>query len=118
MFQSILAKLVAQTRARWAMIVGSDGVLLETDNRFFRTEAEGLAAEYATFYRASRKAATDTDMGGLRSSMLVVDQGKLLFQVLTVDYVLILLLAGEEPAGKAFFEMTRLTEPLVQELTI
>jgi predicted regulator of Ras-like GTPase activity (Roadblock/LC7/MglB family) len=118
MFQSILAKLVAQTCARWAMIVGSDGVLLETDNRFFRAEAEGLAAEYATFYRASRKAAADTDMGSLRNSMLVVDQGKLLFQALTTEYFLILMLAGEEPAGRAFFEMTRLVEPLVHELSV
>jgi predicted regulator of Ras-like GTPase activity (Roadblock/LC7/MglB family) len=118
MFQSMLAKLVAQTHARWAMIVGSDGVLLETDNRFFRTEADCLAAEYAAYYRASRKAAADTDMGGLLSSMLVVGQGKLLFHAITSDYVLILLLAGEEPAGKAFFEMTRLSEPLVQELSV
>ncbi len=116
MFQSTLAKLVAQAGARWAMIVGSDGVLLETDSASFRGEAESLAAVYAAFYRASRKAATDTDMGVLRASLLVVDQGKILLQYLTDDYFLILFLAGHEHTGKAFFEMSRAAASLTQQL--
>ena len=116
MFQSILSKLVTRTGARWAMIVGVDGVLPETNSRSFRTQAEGLAAEYGLFYRASRKAAGDTDMGGLLSSLLVTQQGKLLFQTLTGDYFLILLLEPDAHAGKALYEMSRLTETIEREL--
>ncbi len=117
MFQSTLAKLAAQAGARWAMIVGSDGVLLETDKPSFRAEAESLAAIYAAFYRASRRAAMDTDLGSLHASLLVVDQGKLLLQALTADYFLIVFLAGHEHTGKAFFEMSRAAAPLMRELS-
>lgn len=117
MFRSTLARLVAQAGARWAMIVGSDGVLLETDDPSFHVEAENLAAVYAAFYRASRKAATDTDMGGLHASLLVVERGKLLLQALTDDYFLLLFLAGHEHTGKAFFEMSRAATPLIHELS-
>jgi predicted regulator of Ras-like GTPase activity (Roadblock/LC7/MglB family) len=116
MFQTILAKLVSRADARWAMIVGSDGVLLETDKREFHSDAEGMAAEYATYVRASQKAAGDTDMGGLVSSMLVAEQGKLLIQALTADYFLVLCLEPEAHAGKAFFEISRTTESIAEEL--
>ena len=117
MFQTTLARLVAQAGARWAMIAGVDGVLLETDNAAFRAEAEGLAAEYAAFYRASRKATTDTDMGALKSALLVAENAKIVFQALTADYLLIVLLTQEAHSGKAFFEMSRIAEILARELT-
>jgi predicted regulator of Ras-like GTPase activity (Roadblock/LC7/MglB family) len=117
MFQAILAKLVAQAGARWAMIVGSDGVLLETDHPSFRGEAEPMAAVYAAFYRAARKAATDTDMAGLPICLLELAAGKILLQALTTEYLLVLLLSSQEPAGKGFFEMSRVTTPLARELS-
>lgn len=116
MFQSILARLVARAGARWAMIISNDGVLLETDCRSFHTEAEGLAAVYGVCYRAARKAAGETEMGGLHRSALVTDHGKILFQTLTTEYFLILLLEPKAHAGRAFFEMSRFIEPLEQEL--
>jgi predicted regulator of Ras-like GTPase activity (Roadblock/LC7/MglB family) len=116
MFQSILARLVAQSGARWAMIVGTDGVLLETDTKAFRSKAESLAAEYAAFFRASRKAAGDTDLGRLLHSQLVTNRGKLLFQTLTADYFLLLSLEPDAHAGKAFFEIARACGPLEEEL--
>lgn len=116
MFQSLLARLVARANARWAMIVGTDGVLLETDARAFHAEAEGLAAEYAALYRAARKAAGDTDLGGLHNSLLVTDQGKILLQALAADYFLVLFLEPESHAGKAIFEVTRASDSLEQEL--
>ncbi len=117
MFQSLLARLVARAGARWAMIVGTDGVLLETDSRAFHDEAEGLAAEYAILYRAARKAAGDTDLGGVLNSVLVADKGKILFQALAADYFLVLFLEPESHAGKAVFEVTRASDSLAQELT-
>ncbi len=117
MFQATLAKLVAQTGARWAMIVGSDGVLLETDRPAFRTEADSVAAVYAAFFRAARKASTDTDMGGLHSCELELDQGKILLQPLTDEYFLVLLLSAQEHSGKAFFEVSRVSAPLARELS-
>jgi predicted regulator of Ras-like GTPase activity (Roadblock/LC7/MglB family) len=116
MFQSILSTLVARTGARWAMIAGTDGVLLETNSEDFRAEAEGLAAEYATLYRASRKVASDTAMGALKSSVLVTDQGKTVFQTLTADYFLILALEAESYVGKTFYEISRASGTLEEEL--
>jgi predicted regulator of Ras-like GTPase activity (Roadblock/LC7/MglB family) len=117
MFQPILANLVSQTGARWAMIVGGDGVLLETDHLSSRSEAEGQAAVFAACYRSSRKAATDGDLGNLRTSILATEQGKILFQALTEEYFLVMLLDAEAHAGKTFFEITRVTDPLSQELS-
>lgn len=116
MFQSILAELVSRSGARWAMIVGNDGVLLETDNHGFRAEAEGLAAEYASFHRASRKTVGDTDLGTLIHSQLVTEQGKVLFQPLTSEYFLVLALEPDSHAGRAFFEISRACGSLEEEL--
>jgi len=116
MFQSILAKLRSRAGARWAMIVANDGVLLETDSPAFHAAAESLAAEYATLFRAARKAAGNTDAGELRNSLLVTEQGKLLFQALSPDYFLVLSLDTTVYAGKALFEAVRATGSIEEEL--
>jgi predicted regulator of Ras-like GTPase activity (Roadblock/LC7/MglB family) len=118
MFQSTLDKLVARVGARWAMIVGSDGMVLETNRRDFRKEAEAMAAEYAVFFRASRRAATGTGTGNLQRILMATEQGKILFQVLTPDYFLALFLKPASFAGKACFETDRVTGSLQKELTI
>jgi predicted regulator of Ras-like GTPase activity (Roadblock/LC7/MglB family) len=116
MFQSILATLATRAGARWAMIAGTDGVLLETNSEDFRAEAEGLAAEYAALFRTARKAAGETAMGELKGSLLFTAQGKIVFQTLTPDYFLILALEPESYAGKAFFEISRASGSLEEEL--
>jgi len=93
-----------------------DGVLLETDTPAFHAAAESLAAEYATLFRTSRKAAGNTDAGELHNSLLVTEQGKLLFQTVTPDYFLVLLLDTTVYAGKALFEVSRATGSLQEEL--
>jgi predicted regulator of Ras-like GTPase activity (Roadblock/LC7/MglB family) len=98
------------------MIVANDGVLLETDTAAFHAAAESLAAEYASLFRASRKAASNTEMGKVHSSLLVTEQGKLLFQTLTPDYFLVLSLETTATAGKALFEVARTTGSLEEEL--
>jgi predicted regulator of Ras-like GTPase activity (Roadblock/LC7/MglB family) len=117
MFQPILEKLVTRAGARWAMIAGTDGVLLETDRRSFHAEAEGLAPECAACYRAARKAASNSDIGVLRSSLLVTDKGKILFHFLTDEYFLVALLPADAHAGKTIFEISRVADPLAQELS-
>lgn len=116
MFQSILSGLKTRAGARWAMIVANDGVLLETDTPAFHAAAENLAAEYASLFRASRKAASNTEMGELNSSLLVTEQGKLLFQTLTPDYFLMLSLETATHAGKALYEVSRTTGSLEEQL--
>jgi len=116
MFQSILAKLRTRAGARWAMIVANDGVLLETDTPGFHGAAENLAAEYAALFRTSRKAAGNTEMGELHSSLLVTEQGKLLFQTLTTEYFLVLSLDTSAYAGKALHEVTRASGSLEEQL--
>jgi predicted regulator of Ras-like GTPase activity (Roadblock/LC7/MglB family) len=100
------------------MIVGNDGVVLETDSQSFRAEAEGLAAEYAAFCRTSLKVTIDTDMGGLHSALLVTDHGKILLQTLTSEYFLVMLLQPGAYHGKACFEMSRVADPLEHELMV
>ena len=117
MFQPTLEKLVAQAGGRWGMIVGSDGVLLETDSKDFRREAETLAAEYAVYIKAARKAAGNTGLGGLHQCLLATDQGKILFQTLTPDYFLALCLGQSTFTGRACFEISRIIEPLGKELS-
>jgi predicted regulator of Ras-like GTPase activity (Roadblock/LC7/MglB family) len=118
MFQPTLEKLVAQAQARWGMIVGNDGVLLETDRKEFHQEAEALAAEYAAYIKAARKAVGDTGLGDLHQCLLATESGKILFQILTQDYFLALCLGQGSFAGKACFEISRIIEPLEKELSI
>ena len=117
MFQSILARLVTRSGARWAMIVGSDGVLLETHNQAFRSKAEGLAAIYATLSRALWKTAADTDMGALQDFQLTTEEGKILIRPLTGEYCLIMSLERESLSGKALFEISRASGRLERELS-
>lgn len=116
MFQSSLARLAARAKARWVMIAGTDGVLLETDSRAFRTEAEAIAAQFAGLFRISCKVAGDTESGGLQDAILVTEQGKILLRALNEEYILILFLEPGSHAGKAFFEITRAAGPIEREL--
>jgi predicted regulator of Ras-like GTPase activity (Roadblock/LC7/MglB family) len=116
MFQSDLARLAARARARWVMIAGSDGVLLETDSRAFRAEAEAIAAQFASLFRISRRVAGDTESGGLKNALLVTEQGKILLRALNEEYLLILFLEPDSQAGKALFEISRAAGPLEKEL--
>jgi predicted regulator of Ras-like GTPase activity (Roadblock/LC7/MglB family) len=118
MFQETLQHLVDRAGARWAMIVGNDGILLETDKRGFRSEAEVMAAEYAVCLRAARKAAGNTEMGMLMTASLATERGKVLLQSLNGDYFLALLLEPESYAGKACYELGRVNQSLQQELSI
>ena len=103
--------------ARWAMIVGSDGILLETDQREFRTEAEAMAAEYAVCLRAARKAAGNTEMGTVMQTFLATERGRILLHSLNGDYFLAMLLEPDSYAGKACFELGRATDSLQKELS-
>ncbi len=116
MFQSSLVKLAAESGARWAMIAGTDGVLLETDARAFRAEAEALAAQLTSLFRISRKVAEDVGVGCLQSALLVTDQGKIIVQPVNQDYILVLFLELDSHAGKAFFEISRAADLIEKEL--
>ncbi len=117
MFRETLQNLVNRAGARWAMIVGSDGILLETDQKEFRTEAEAMAAEYAVCLRAARKAAGNTEMGAISQTFLAAERGKILLYNLNEDYFLAMLLEPGSYAGKACFELGRATESLQKELS-
>jgi len=117
MFQTILTNLVARVAgARWAMIVGVDGVLLDANCEEMHPKGEILAAEYAAFFRACRKVTVDTEGGDLHGTVLATNRGKTLFQMLTADYFLLMHLAPQANAGKALFEITRTRETLQEEL--
>ncbi len=117
MFQETLQDLVARAGARCSMIVGTDGILVETDRKDFRAEAEALAAEYATCLRGVAKAARNTEMGRVLQLLFATDKGKVLVQILNQDYFLAVLLNSDSYPGKAVFECARVTESLQKELS-
>jgi predicted regulator of Ras-like GTPase activity (Roadblock/LC7/MglB family) len=98
------------------MIVGADGVALETNSGHMEQAAEVLAAEYATLFRASRKVAAQTATGDFQGAVLTTDCGRVVLQTLTSDYFLLLYLEPLAHAGKAVFEISRARDAIVEEL--
>src|SRR5687767_15763458 len=117
MFQSILIDLVKRVSgAQWAMLVGIDGVILETSSALSLSNGEVLAAEYAIFYRASQKATTETEVGEIKGLVLYTDRGKIILQSLTPEYFLLMGLKLEAYTGKARFEISRARGHIEREL--
>ena len=117
MFQSILIDLVKRVSgAQWAMLVGIDGVILETSSALSVSNGEVLAAEYAIFYRASQKATSDTEVGQIKGLVLYTDRGKIVLQSLTSEYFLLMGLKPEASTGKAQFEISRARGDIEREL--
>ena len=115
MFQSILVSLIRRIRgARWAMLVATDGVLLETCPVAL-PEADAIAAENAVLYRSMRRCVAARGEA-LSTATLSTSGGKLLFQDLTPDYFLLVSLAPDGQAGKACFEIARMRHTLEREL--
>jgi predicted regulator of Ras-like GTPase activity (Roadblock/LC7/MglB family) len=116
MFQAILETLLQRTRgARWAMVVGTDGVLLDAAPRGL-PDAEILAAEFASLYRGARKSLAATGGEDLSSVTLLSRKGKLIFQFLTPEYFLMLDLGPTGNSGRASFEIARICGMLEREL--
>lgn len=119
MFRTILADLTARTPgARWALIVGADGVPLEADPADIGQAAELLAAEYAGLFRDCMKVTARTAAGDLRGAVLTTDRGRVVMQALTPEYFLLLCLGPQAHSGKALFEIARAREAIVEELAI
>jgi predicted regulator of Ras-like GTPase activity (Roadblock/LC7/MglB family) len=97
------------------MVVGVDGVLLETLPPGV-PDGELYAAEYAAFYRSARRAAANTGGDEVATATLFTRHGKLLFQFLTPEYFLIIALDSSGNSGKASFETTRVRGMLEREL--
>jgi predicted regulator of Ras-like GTPase activity (Roadblock/LC7/MglB family) len=115
MFRTILGSLTARVEgARWAMVAGSNGGLVESSPQGF-DDAEVIAAEYALLYRAMRR--TVAAQGDeLTSATITTDRGKMLFHFLTPDYFLVMALHPASHSGKAAFEVSRARGSLEREL--
>jgi predicted regulator of Ras-like GTPase activity (Roadblock/LC7/MglB family) len=115
MFQSILVNMMSRIRgARWAMLVATDGVLLESYPHDL-PDADDIAADKAELYRSMRRSVA---AGGssISTATLRTSGGKLLFQDLTPDYFLLVNLAPDGHAGRASFEIARTRQLLEREL--
>ncbi|MFH1574343.1 MAG: roadblock/LC7 domain-containing protein [Acidobacteriota bacterium] len=118
MFRSALTHLTSRLPgAEWAMIVGLDGVLLETGSERSPQEAELLAAEYATLLRSSRGVANRTALGELDGMVLATHNGRVMLQSLTPDYFLLLHVQESVLTGKALFEISRTRQALREDLS-
>lgn len=119
MFQTILADLTGRTPgARWALIVGADGVPLESDPADVGQAGELLSAEYAGLFRDCLQVTARTAAGDLQFAVLTTDRGRVVMQALTPEYFLLLCLAPQAHTGKALFEIARAREAIVEELAI
>jgi predicted regulator of Ras-like GTPase activity (Roadblock/LC7/MglB family) len=118
MFQAILAELVSRTPGTdWAMIVGADGVPLETKVSGFQTETELLAAEYAVLFRTCWRVASQASGSDLQGAILTTERCRIVVQTLTPDYFLLLCLQPTGLTGKALFEISRARGAIVEEIT-
>ncbi len=117
MFQDILARLLRNVKgARWAMVVGLDGVLLDASGPGSTTRGEALAAEYALFHRACQRLLAETASGELQNLLMITDQSKIVCQSLTPEYFLLVSLDPEGHSGRARFEISRARALLEHEL--
>lgn len=119
MFKAILADLLARVKgARWAMVVGVDGVMLEATPTHNHTSAEVLAAEYAVFFRACQKVISETRAGEFQSLVFFTTHGKVMFEFLTAEYFFLMGLDPEGHTGRARFEISRARSQLERELVL
>jgi len=117
-FQSILADLLGRVQgAEWAMVVGVDGVVLETTPASPGDFSELRAAVYATFVRACQRAALESRVGDLEGSIVFAARTKILIEMLTPEYFLLFGLSNDGNTGHARFEITRARDLLERELT-
>jgi len=118
MFQTILADLVSRTPGTdWAMIVGADGVPLETNAPGLHAETELLAAEYAVLFRTCRRVTTQASGADLQDAILTTERCRIVVQTLTPDYFLLLCLQPSGLTGKALFEISRARGAIIEEIT-
>lgn len=118
MFKPILEKLLTRIPgAEWALVVGADGVIIDSSSRGTLPESETLAAEYASLLRSWQRVVDEAGTGRLQGSVLFTDRGKILCQMITPDYFLLMGLGATGVSGKARFEVSRARSEFEQELT-
>jgi len=117
MFKPILEKLLDRIPgAQWAVVVGVDGVVIDSSSRAQPPELEILAADYSTQLRSWQRIAEETGTGGVQGSLIFTERGKIVFQMITPDYFLLVGLDEAGISGKARFEVTRSRPEFEREL--
>jgi predicted regulator of Ras-like GTPase activity (Roadblock/LC7/MglB family) len=98
-----------------ALLVGTDGIIIERVGVEKEADFDALAAEYAVVLNRSRATATDTGLGQLNELLTITDESILLTKILNEDYFVMLRLASQSSLGRARFEVRR-AELLIEEM--
>jgi predicted regulator of Ras-like GTPase activity (Roadblock/LC7/MglB family) len=108
LFTKLLNHMVSRVGgAEAALIVGTDGIIVERAVRSNGHDLDSLAVEYATLLRRSRHASSDTGLGDLQELLAVTDCRTLLVKLLSADYFVLLTLPPESNIGRARYELRR-----------
>jgi predicted regulator of Ras-like GTPase activity (Roadblock/LC7/MglB family) len=117
MFQDLLTNLLTRVEgAERVILAGIDGVLLEASPRDPAEHAERLAAEYAAVARAAQRASATLESTNLASLVLTTSRSKLVVQMITPEYFLLVCLSPGGYAGRARFEIARARDLFEREL--
>jgi predicted regulator of Ras-like GTPase activity (Roadblock/LC7/MglB family) len=117
MFSDIFSTLLARVEgAEWAMVVGLDGIVLESTPAALAPRSDQLAAEYAALVRASQRATAQLGAGTFRGSLLFAAESKIVLEILTPEYFLAMGLSSAGHAARARFEIGRARDLLEREL--
>lgn len=119
MFRSILENLVREVAgARWAIVVGADGVVLEAGLGASGpgVPVETLAAEYALFMKACEGVLAQTGGETLDGFTLSTAESKVVLQPLTPEYFLVMGLDSSGMAGQARHKISRIQPDLERRI--
>ena len=117
MFPDILSTLLGRIEgSEWAMVVGLDGIVLESAPAAMGSGADQLAAEYASLVRVSQRATAQLGAGTFRGSLLFATESKIVLEILTPEYFLAMGLTSAGHAARARFEISRARDLLEREL--
>lgn len=119
MFTELLNHMVSRVGgASAALIVGTDGIIVERAVQAEESNLDGLAVEYATLLRRSRHASADTGLGDLQELVAVTDTRLLIVKLLSEEYFVLLTLPPDSNIGRARYELRRAQLLLEPEFAI
>ena len=104
MFQAILEKVLSGCdRALGAVVMGFDGIAVQTVVRDEAFDVRTLATEFSFVLGQVRKAADLLELGEVEEVTIRAERATLVVRVLSPEYFVAVVLAPEANAGKARF---------------
>ncbi|MEU9416560.1 roadblock/LC7 domain-containing protein [Streptomyces sp. NPDC048272] len=113
----LLDDLVTRVReVRHAVVLSNDGLAVGSSSRLSREDAEHLAAVASGFHSLAKGAARHFHAGGVRQTMVEMDEGFLFVAAAGNGSCLAVLSAGSADIGLIAYEMARLVKRVGEHL--